>query len=82
MPSISPFYSLPKIHSDQLTDLKKEDEHVSIKLDCCYKLEGDVKIEFSCINLMKHKQKLFHYWFNTYFVNEIRQCKLKNVRGD
>jgi hypothetical protein len=65
--SISPL----QIHSDQLTDLKKIDDYISIKLDCCYKLEGDVRIEFSCINLMKHKQKLFHYWFNTYFVNEI-----------
>jgi hypothetical protein len=24
---------------------------------------------------MKHKQKLFHYWFNTYFANEAPNCK-------
>ncbi|CRK86321.1 CLUMA_CG000194, isoform B [Clunio marinus] len=79
LPSIRTFGTLTysiiasgsKIHSDQLTDLKRIDNYVSIKLDRCMLLVGDIKIEFSCTQIMKHKQKLFHYWFNTFFVNEI-----------
>lgn len=65
-----------QIHSDQLTDLKRIDNYASIKLDRCIPLVGDVKIEFTCTQIIKHKQKLFHYWFNTFFVNEIPNCKL------
>ena len=54
-----------------MTDLKRVDNYVSIKLDRCLLLVGDVKIEFSCTQILKHKQKLFHFWFNTYFINEI-----------
>lgn len=68
--------SLLQIFSDQLTDLKRIDNYVSIKLDRCLMLVGDIKVEFSCTQIIKPKQKLFHYWFNTFFVNEIRKCKL------
>ncbi|CAO1337096.1 unnamed protein product [Diamesa serratosioi] len=60
-----------KLYSEQLTDLKRIDSYVSIKLDRCIRLVGDIKVEFSCTQIMKHKTKLFHFWFNTYFVNEI-----------
>ncbi|MBL2498053.1 hypothetical protein ELJ53_29985, partial [Klebsiella pneumoniae] len=42
-----------------------------MKLDRCLLLTGDVKIEFSSTQILKHKQKLFHFWFNTYFINAI-----------
>lgn len=54
-----------------MTELKRVDNFVSIKLDRCLLLRGDVKIEFSSTQILKHKQKLFHFWFNTYFINEI-----------
>lgn len=54
-----------------MTELKRVDNYVSIKLDRCLLLTGDVKIEFSSTQILKHKQKLFHFWFNTYFINEI-----------
>jgi phosphatidylinositol-3,4,5-trisphosphate 3-phosphatase/dual-specificity protein phosphatase PTEN len=55
----------------------KRVDYVSIKLDRCLLLVGDVKIEFSCTQLLKPKQKLFHYWFNTYFINQIIQSNSK-----
>lgn len=64
-------FSNTQIHTDQLTDLKRVENIVSIKLDRCLVLMGDVKIEFSSTQILKHKQKLFHYWFNTFFINEI-----------
>jgi phosphatidylinositol-3,4,5-trisphosphate 3-phosphatase and dual-specificity protein phosphatase PTEN len=53
---------------------KNVDGCFSIKLDRCIYLSGDVKIEFVS-TLMKHKTKLFHYWFNTFFINETQNCK-------
>lgn len=67
-----------QILSEQLSELKRVDNCVSIKLDRCLLLVGDIKIEFSCTQIIKHKQKLFHYWFNTFFVNEITKCKLSS----
>ncbi|XP_070492620.1 phosphatidylinositol 3,4,5-trisphosphate 3-phosphatase and dual-specificity protein phosphatase PTEN isoform X2 [Chironomus tepperi] len=60
-----------KVYNEQMTELKRVDNYVSIKLDRCLLLVGDVKIEFSSTQILKHKQKLFHFWFNTYFINEI-----------
>ncbi|KAL1488630.1 hypothetical protein ABEB36_014431 [Hypothenemus hampei] len=52
----------------------------SIKLDTCFRLTGDVKIEFYN-KVMMRKEKLFHFWFNTFFVGflsepneKIQQC--------
>lgn len=67
-----------EIYSDHLTDLSKRrnaDKSIVIKLDRCMKPYGDVKIEFVS-TLMKHKTKLFHFWFNTFFINETQNCKL------
>lgn len=69
--SVIYFHLHKQIHTDQLTDLKRVENIVSIKLDRCLVLMGDVKIEFSSTQILKHKQKLFHYWFNTFFINEI-----------
>lgn len=41
----------------------------SIKLDYCFRLTGDVKIEFYN-KVMVGKEKLFHFWFNTFFLDD------------
>ncbi|XP_066140444.1 phosphatidylinositol 3,4,5-trisphosphate 3-phosphatase and dual-specificity protein phosphatase PTEN isoform X2 [Euwallacea fornicatus] len=41
-----------------------------IKLDSCFWLKGDIKIEFYN-KVMMRKEKLFHYWFNTFFVGAV-----------
>ncbi|KAG5675323.1 hypothetical protein PVAND_005234 [Polypedilum vanderplanki] len=64
-----------KVFSAQINDSKQraDNNYLSIKLDRCLLLVGDVKIEFSCTQILKHKQKLFHYWFNTFFISQITQ---------
>lgn len=56
----------PKFKSD-IYKIPVEVKSFSIKLDSCFKLTGDVKIEFYN-KIMMHKEKLFHFWFNTFFV--------------
>lgn len=58
-----------KLYSDQLTDFKRVDDYVSIKLQP-FRVAGDIKVEFMCTQIMKRKHKLFHYWFNTYFLRD------------
>jgi len=33
-------------------------------------ITGDIKVEFYMKNALRRKEKLFHFWFNTFFVNE------------
>uniref|UniRef100_A0AAR5Q0T5 Phosphatidylinositol 3,4,5-trisphosphate 3-phosphatase and dual-specificity protein phosphatase PTEN n=1 Tax=Dendroctonus ponderosae TaxID=77166 RepID=A0AAR5Q0T5_DENPD len=40
----------------------------TIKLDTCFRLTGDIKIDFYN-KIMMRKEKLFHFWFNTFFVD-------------
>lgn len=59
------------MYSDQSTDIQRNEECVSIKLIRPFRVAGDIKVEFMCTQIMKHKHKLFHYWFNTYFLNDV-----------
>uniref|UniRef100_A0A1L8DKY8 Phosphatidylinositol 3,4,5-trisphosphate 3-phosphatase and dual-specificity protein phosphatase PTEN n=1 Tax=Nyssomyia neivai TaxID=330878 RepID=A0A1L8DKY8_9DIPT len=62
-----------KLHRDSVSDVKRSqgngDGQIVIKLDCCIPLSGDIQVEFYNKGVIK-KEKLFHFWFNTYFVNE------------
>lgn len=54
------------------SDIKKtynSDGNLVITLDRCIALAGDVKVEFFTKNIIT-KEKLFHFWFNTYFVSD------------
>lgn len=34
-------------------------------------MAGDIKVEFTCSKVLQFgKEKLFHFWFNTFFVDE------------
>ncbi|GAB0097333.1 Pten [Sergentomyia squamirostris] len=62
-----------KLHRDSVSDVKRSqgngDGQIVIKLDRCIPLTGDIQVEFYSKGVIK-KEKLFHFWFNTYFVNE------------
>uniref|UniRef100_A0A336LPS5 Phosphatidylinositol 3,4,5-trisphosphate 3-phosphatase and dual-specificity protein phosphatase PTEN n=1 Tax=Culicoides sonorensis TaxID=179676 RepID=A0A336LPS5_CULSO len=73
---------------------KKQDSCVTIRLDVCIPLDGDIKIDFFWNKMLK-KEKLFHFWFNTFFVDELadvlpdgslsyklRKCELDDAHKD
>jgi hypothetical protein len=73
-----------KVHNAQVPDFKKSPQNGSepgcivIDLEVCIPLTGEVKVEFYCKNMMK-KQKLFHFWFNTFVASEMAEgecCQL------
>ncbi|XP_052897449.1 phosphatidylinositol 3,4,5-trisphosphate 3-phosphatase and dual-specificity protein phosphatase PTEN-like isoform X2 [Anopheles moucheti] len=47
-----------------LVKFRRTDEYISVELDCCMPLAGDVKVEFRGNKL----DKGWHFWFNTFFV--------------
>jgi len=53
----------------QLNDSREQLGQILIRLDRCIPLSGDFKVEFYFKHVIR-KEKLFHFWFNTYFVNE------------
>lgn len=47
-----------------------------IGLDRCIALAGDIKVEFyNKPKVMRKKNILFRFWFNTYFVNDLQKGK-------
>lgn len=59
-----------KIYSSPLYEVKKEVHILKISLDQCIPLNGDIKLEFFNKPKMMRKEKLFHFWFNTFFVRD------------
>uniref|UniRef100_A0A182VTU0 Uncharacterized protein n=1 Tax=Anopheles minimus TaxID=112268 RepID=A0A182VTU0_9DIPT len=47
-----------------LMKFRRMEEYISVELDCCMPLAGDVKVEFRGNKL----DKGWHFWFNTFFV--------------
>ncbi|XP_053666718.1 serine-rich adhesin for platelets [Anopheles marshallii] len=47
-----------------LVKFRRTEEYISVELDCCMPLAGDVKVEFRGNKL----DKGWHFWFNTFFV--------------
>uniref|UniRef100_U5EGU8 Phosphatidylinositol 3,4,5-trisphosphate 3-phosphatase and dual-specificity protein phosphatase PTEN n=1 Tax=Corethrella appendiculata TaxID=1370023 RepID=U5EGU8_9DIPT len=58
------------LHCTPVPEFKRPhpDGYILVKLDRCIPISGDIKVEFSCKTMIR-KEK-FHFWFNTYFVNE------------
>ncbi|CAH1991319.1 unnamed protein product [Acanthoscelides obtectus] len=67
-----------KLRKNDMYEVKRSDQHsFSIKLDYCLPLTGDIKIEFYNKSMMR-KEKLFQFWFNTFFAKEAVSCKDAN----
>lgn len=62
-----------KLYKSHVYELKKGFPSFEIKLDFCLPLTGDIKIEL--YNKTKiRKEKMFQFWFNTFFVRDEREC--------
>lgn len=61
-----------KLFSSQVYEVRKESQSLKITLDPCRPciISGDVKLDFFNKPKMKRKEKLFHFWFNTFFVRD------------
>lgn len=62
-----------RLLEDSVLDVRRSqgngDGQIVIKLDSCIPLSGDIQVQFKYKGVIK-KDKLFHFWFNTHFVNE------------
>ncbi|RZF45897.1 hypothetical protein LSTR_LSTR008274 [Laodelphax striatellus] len=61
-----------KVYSSVVLEAKKGSTDFYFRLDKCVKVCGDVKLEFFKQPKMMsmRKEKLFHFWFNTFFVRD------------
>lgn len=64
-----------KLRKNDTYEVRKGDSPFSVKLDYCLPLTGDIKVEFYNKSMMR-KEKLFQFWFNTFFV-----CDLLDLNG-
>ncbi|CAG9859111.1 unnamed protein product [Phyllotreta striolata] len=58
-----------KLRKNDAFEVRRGQSPFSIKLDYCLPLAGDIKVEFYHKSMIR-KEKLFQFWFNTYFVGE------------
>jgi phosphatidylinositol-3,4,5-trisphosphate 3-phosphatase and dual-specificity protein phosphatase PTEN len=59
-----------KIYTSPLYEIKRSLPLLSLALGPRVSITGDIKVEFFMKNALRRKEKLFHFWFNTFFVNE------------
>lgn len=69
-----------KLRKNDTFEVKKSDLPFSIKLDYCLPLTGDIKVEFFNKTMMR-KEKLFQFWFNTFFICEVENGFLQSNGG-
>lgn len=73
-----------RLYKSLVYELKRGQPKLSIPLDACTPLTGDVKIEV--YNKKIVKEKLLQFWFNTFFVRDERECDMNgfadNKNGD
>lgn len=70
-----------KLFNSVVYEVKKDVQCLKIQLDQCIPLSGDIKLEFFNKSKMKRKEKLFHFWFNTFFVRDEVSDKPENGSG-
>ncbi|XP_058795829.1 phosphatidylinositol 3,4,5-trisphosphate 3-phosphatase and dual-specificity protein phosphatase PTEN isoform X3 [Phymastichus coffea] len=60
-----------KIFSSETYEVRKGISSLSIPLQQNVQIKGDIRVDFYHVPKVKRKQeKLFHFWFNTFFVRE------------
>lgn len=59
-----------KIYNSPIYEVKKGATQMILPIQRCIALTGDIKVEFFNKPKMKRKEKMFHFWFNTFFVRE------------
>ncbi|KAK6627807.1 hypothetical protein RUM44_010286 [Polyplax serrata] len=59
-----------KIYSSPIHEVKKGATQMILPIQRYIALTGDIKVEFFNKPKMKRKEKMFHFWFNTFFVRE------------
>ncbi|CAH1180300.1 unnamed protein product [Phaedon cochleariae] len=69
-----------KLRKNDMYEVKRNDAPFSIKLDYCLPLTGDIKVEFYNKTMMR-KEKLFQFWFNTFFVGDYLNGGERSVVG-
>uniref|UniRef100_A0A1B6E296 Phosphatidylinositol 3,4,5-trisphosphate 3-phosphatase and dual-specificity protein phosphatase PTEN n=1 Tax=Clastoptera arizonana TaxID=38151 RepID=A0A1B6E296_9HEMI len=57
-----------KVFSSETHEVKRGASFINIPLEQCVTVQGDVKVEFFNKPKMMRKEKMFHFWFNTFFV--------------
>nr|XP_031849649.1 phosphatidylinositol 3,4,5-trisphosphate 3-phosphatase and dual-specificity protein phosphatase PTEN isoform X5 [Nomia melanderi] len=62
--------SKERIFSSDIVEVRKGISTVCIPLKHSVALTGDVRVDFFNRPKMKRKEKLFHFWFNTFFVRD------------
>ncbi|XP_028522909.1 phosphatidylinositol 3,4,5-trisphosphate 3-phosphatase and dual-specificity protein phosphatase PTEN isoform X1 [Apis cerana] len=62
--------SKKKIFSSEIVEVRKGMHTISIPLKHSVALTGDIRVDFFNRPKMKRKEKLFHFWFNTFFVRD------------
>lgn len=64
------FEGTNKVFSSVTQEVKRGAQCINIHLDQCVPVQGDVKVEFFNKPKMMRKEKMFHFWFNTFFVRD------------
>ncbi|XP_046672838.1 LOW QUALITY PROTEIN: phosphatidylinositol 3,4,5-trisphosphate 3-phosphatase and dual-specificity protein phosphatase PTEN [Homalodisca vitripennis] len=59
-----------KVFSSPPQEVKRGETRISIHLGDNVIVQGDVKLEFFSKPKMMRKEKMFHFWFNTFFVRD------------
>ncbi|KZC15130.1 Phosphatidylinositol 3,4,5-trisphosphate 3-phosphatase and dual-specificity protein phosphatase PTEN [Dufourea novaeangliae] len=70
--------SKKRIFSSDTVEVRKGISTVCIPLKHSVGLTGDIRVDFFNRPKMKRKEKLFHFWFNTFFVRDYLTSEYDN----
>ncbi|XP_068915576.1 phosphatidylinositol 3,4,5-trisphosphate 3-phosphatase and dual-specificity protein phosphatase PTEN isoform X3 [Tenebrio molitor] len=57
-----------KLYKSGIYEVKKGVPNLVISMDLCLVLNGDIKVEFYSKSKIGRKERVFQFWFNTFFV--------------